>query len=126
MRTTPKESEIQKACIDWLNTIPGVKVWRQNTGAFAMPATERHQRRFLRFSQKGAADISGIGPEGVRIEIEVKRQGNKPTPAQWEWLEMIDAGGGIAFCADSLRDCCLALMLAFDKKRWPWNKNWEI
>ena len=99
-RITP-EGSVKKVCMDWLALQPDVWVWRQNTGAVAMPGASRS--RFIRFGVPGAADITGVHkPTGRRIEIEVKAPGKKPTEDQAEFLERMLEHGAIAFYADSL------------------------
>ncbi len=97
------EADIQKACIDWLNLQPGTRVWRQNTGGVAREY--KGKKRFVRFGQKGQADITGIGPGGVRIECEVKANGGKLSEAQGEWLNEMLRRGAIAFVVNSLDEC---------------------
>lgn len=120
----PSESEIQKACLDWLNTIPGVKVWRQNTGAVV--SEYKGKKRFMRFGQKGQADITGLTNSGVRIEIEIKRGGEKPTDAQLDWLRTMWSYGAITFWTDSIERCVEQTRDAFIFRGWQWNKNWEL
>lgn len=120
---SPKESDIQKACIDWLNTIPGVKVWRQNTGA--QVSEYKGKKRFMRFGQKGQADITGIAL-GVRVEIEVKRPGQKPSDDQRDWLRIIGMHFGISFWTDSIERCVTETREAFLLRDWEWRKNWEL
>ncbi len=102
MKIIPLERDILKTCLEWLNYQPGVRVWRQNTGSFKL---EGAKARFFRAGSAGMADISGIGPEGRRIEIEVKRPGKVPTELQQDWLDEIIIRGGIAFWCDSPESC---------------------
>ena len=69
---------------------------RQNTGAV------RLGKRFVRFGTPGRADISGVWPDGRRLEIEVKRPGNKPTQAQLDFLLLMQEQGAIAFWVDDV------------------------
>lgn len=119
----PSESEIQKACIDWLNTIPGVKVWRQNTGG--MSGEHNGKKWYMKFGQKGQADITGIC-NGIRVEIEVKRPGEKPTDDQRDWLRIIGMHFGIAFWTDSIERCVTEMREWYTLKGWEWNKEWEV
>ena len=107
----PLEAEILAVCLQWLNYQPGVRCWRQNTGAFK--GEYKGKRRFVRYGVTGQSDISGIMlPSGRRIEIEVKRPGNKPTEDQKAWMAMIREHGGIAFWCDSL-DRCMELFARY-------------
>lgn len=60
------------------------------------------RKRFVRFGEKGAADIIGILPGGRFLAIEVKRQGEPLRPEQFDWLLRISASGGCAFMVDDL------------------------
>lgn len=94
-----KEKDIQKAILDYLALFPKkVKVWRQNTGALKI------DNRFVRFGQKGAADITGILYGGRRLEIEVKAPGKYPSPAQRAFGADIIKFGGVYFVARDVDD----------------------
>lgn len=123
-KPVPTEKEIQAACLEWLNTIPGVRCWRQNTGGF--PGEYKGKRRFTRFGQKGQSDISGVGPFGVRVEIEIKRPGKLPSDIQGYWLTSMQESGAVAFWADSLDTCVEQLRYEFIKRGWEWWKRWEV
>lgn len=69
------------------------KVWKQQTGATMIG------QRFIRFGIKGAADITGILPGGVRLEIEIKTGLARQSPHQKEYQLMIESFGGIYLVA---------------------------
>jgi hypothetical protein len=71
-----------------------VRVWRQNVIAAVTP-----DGRLVRSSTRGLADISGIGPGGVRIEIECKAKGDRIRPEQQSFADMIRRHGGIHLIA---------------------------
>ena len=73
--------------------IPGARAWRRNVGG-AMTATG-----FVRFGIPGEADITGIAPNGKRIEIEVKAAGDRLRPEQERFLAMVNEAGGIGIVA---------------------------
>lgn len=124
------EKNVQAACLDWLNTVPGVKAWRQNTGVFMASYTNKRtgiqKTRRVKFGEKGQGDIGGIAPFGIRIEIEVKRPGEQPSFDQTAWMGFIRDHGGIAFWCDSLRSCVEQMRYEFARREWYWNKNWEV
>lgn len=125
MKVATPEKAIQRAIIDWLNTIPAIKCWRQNTGA--VTAKYKGRTRFVRYGQPGQSDIGGIiSPHGVMLQIEVKRPGNKPTDDQYEWLEMVRRAAGIAFWSDSLESCAAQLRVQFLSRGWPWSASWDV
>jgi hypothetical protein len=123
--TTIPESEVLALCLDWLNTIPLISCWRNNVVAVAKEATETSKRRFIRAGQKGQADITGVGPAGIRIEIEVKRKGKVPSDDQKDWLGRMQRHGGLAFYADSIEMCVEKMREEWKKRNWPWQTHWE-
>lgn len=96
------EKNIHKAIILHLNRIPTTKVWKRHAGPF----------------EKGRADITG-SCFGIRIEIEVKRHGNKMTPKQEAWINAADSLMCIAGCAESVEDAVEILYRYFS----AWSKK---
>ena len=99
---TISEHDIQKLILEWLQ-LNGFYAWRQNVGA--APYTYKGKTRFIRYGQKGAADILGISIDktgGRLLAVECKVPGKSPTPDQQAFLDAINDQGGIAFCAHSL------------------------
>lgn len=80
------------------------RVWRQNSGVFRAPRSERR----IRSVPKGAADISGIGPGGRRLELETKVK-HKQSPEQLAWEKMITRYGGVYRIVKSLEDAHAAV-----------------
>ena len=119
------ETQITIGCLDWLNTVPGVRCWRQNTGGVEYVSAEG-KKRHVAFGEPGQADITGVGPNGVRIEIEVKRPGEVPTELQIEWQVLMFRLKAIAFWCDSLDDCMDGLKHAFRSRDWRWDPKWEV
>jgi hypothetical protein len=87
----------------------GIDASRQNTGA----ATNA-SGRLVMFGQAGNSDISGILPDGRRLDIEVKREGFQPNKLrgekrehferQLERLRKTNAAGGIGFWTDDAEE----------------------
>lgn len=128
-RTNGPEKDIQRACLDWLNTIPGVSLWRQNRGAKLNIYRRKdgsEGRSYVKFGEPGATDTTGIGPGGVRIEVEIKRPGKSPTLEQLAYQQMIRDRGGISFWCDSLNSCQQQLRYEFEQRGWQWRSNWEV
>lgn len=103
------ESEVQTSIMDWLS-LNQIFHWRQNTGFFkgeyktskkGIYGGEVHNR-VIRFGHPGTSDILGLLPNGRFLAIEVKRPGGKPTEAQLEFIDNINANGGLAFVSDNL------------------------
>jgi hypothetical protein len=80
----------------------------------------------IRFGENGQGDITGIGPGGVRMEIEAKRPGEYPSLDQQTWMQFINDHGGIAFWFDSLYDCVTKMRAAFLARGLEWRKSWEV
>lgn len=98
------EAAIQKAILEMAELMPGIKVWRQNTGA-ARYVDKRGKPRFVRFGMPGSADLTGLVlPSGRRIEIEVKAPGGKLTQAQEAFGLGIEKAGGIYWVVRSVDD----------------------
>jgi hypothetical protein len=103
-RTEPSEAEILKAIMALLKRHPKVaKVWRQNSGVAQYQYGSKTS--YVRFnSAKGMSDILGILKTGRTLAIEVKNRTRKVDPHQQQFLDDINAGGGLAFVARSVDD----------------------
>lgn len=109
------ERDIQRACMDYLNTLHGVRVWRANVGGRSWVDKTGHNR-VMKFGERGQSDLTGVGPGGVRIEIEIKRPGLLPSPEQAEWLREMDHFGAVAFWCDSFESCQAKFAMALSGK----------
>ena len=111
----PLEREIQAKIRLALGSRPDVRLWRQGVG---MARTE--SGTVMRFGEPGQADLSGIvAPWGIRLEVEVKRPGEKPTDAQARWGRMIERFGGIYIVARSAEDAVAQLTAAIQERGPP-------
>jgi hypothetical protein len=112
MRLSNKETDLVRACLDWL-ALHRIKAWRMNNTGIFDPVKKIH-RRF--HGLRGVSDILGILPQTVRLAeggeeifgnflaIEVKKLGEKARPEQEAFLQDIRRAGGIALCVHSLRE----------------------
>ncbi len=117
------ESEVLKACMDYLPYI-GHSVWfRRN-----VVAGSRHGH-FVRSGPNGHLDIWGIW-HGVHCEIECKKPGwvfgkekdpkkRKREEDQTEWADEVRQLGGIAFFVTSLDELLAGLNLVKSERGWP-------
>lgn len=79
------------------------ELWRQNNTAI-------HGRKFI--GKRGIADITGYSTlTGQRIEIEVKKKGDKLSDEQAEFLIHVAKCGGISYIAMHDSECQLQLTL---------------
>lgn len=116
MRLMNKESNLVRACLDWL-ALNRVMAWRtNNTGVFD-PVKKVH-RSF--HGRKGVADILGLLPTtvyvaeatvtlGTFLAVEVKRPGQRPRQDQAAFLDEIRARGGVGLCVHSLTELEIGL-----------------
>jgi hypothetical protein len=92
----PTETQLVKAILTYLKA-SGITAWRVNG-----VARVGRGGRPIRSGPRGQADITGLLPDGRRLDIEVKLPGNQPTPEQWAFLLQMQRSGGVAFWVDSL------------------------
>lgn len=126
MRTNAnlREKDVQKVILDWVNTLPDVKVWRRNVGAFG--GEYKGKKRFIRFGQRGQADLEGIAPGGIHIEIETKRPKNSETTfEQRVWIDDLVRHGAIAFFASNLDQCVEMMRIHYQRRGMVWDWRWE-
>lgn len=88
-----------------------VRVWRANVVAGKI------DNRFIRAGVPGQADISGIGPRGVRIEIEVKAGSDRLSEKQRAFRDMILRLGGIWVEARSVDQALRDLEYQINRRR---------
>ena len=102
IRAVPKESEVQKAILEWL-AWKHVFFYRNNSGAFVLPETPTTKRRFFKAGAVGSPDIVCV-IKGRYVGIECKRVGGKQSPAQAEFQRQLEAAGGVYVLAFSIDD----------------------
>jgi hypothetical protein len=93
-----KEKAIQNDIFRAFGTLPGLRLWRANVGV------ARVGTRVIRFGIPGQADLTGILPDGRRLEIEVKSSTGRQTPKQVAFQNMIERFNGIYILARSTND----------------------
>jgi len=90
------EAAFLRALLIDLNSLDGVRAWRQSSGVLRT----LDGQRMAQVGLPGMADISGlarIGALGVRLEIECKAEGGKLRDAQVNWKTMVESLGGLYF-----------------------------
>ena len=95
-----RERRIQNEILRTFGTLPSLRLWRANVGA------ARIGNRLIRFGIPGQADLTGILSDGRRLEIEVKSERGRQTPAQAAFGRTIERFNGIyllARCTDDVR-----------------------
>lgn len=102
-----------------MQRVPNIRVFRQNVAKLP-----DRTGRWIQFGVPGMADIGGIaGPEGWRVEIEMKpterkaHQSKKTVERQRRWRAMIDGLGGIYILARGENDAVDQLIAALEERR---------
>ena len=98
--------------------IPRVRLFRQNCGGLF----DRNGRHVKYGPAPGCADITGIAWPGIRIEIEMKKEGRhhndkKVIARQQKWGRMIEKHGGIYILADTPEDAKAQLIARLADRR---------
>jgi hypothetical protein len=99
------EKDIQKQILTLLRKHPKVQwVARFNSGTF-----QNGDRFISSNSQSGMSDILGMLKGGQLFAIECKTRTGRIMPHQQDFLDLITAGGGVAFVARSVEDVTIRL-----------------
>lgn len=94
--TTP-ENAVKNAILQFL-TMNRIYNFRQNVG------TMKVNGRPIKFGHAGQSDILGMLPGGRFLAVECKSSTGRPSPAQVDFLAMINDQGGVGILAYSLDD----------------------
>ena len=95
----PSEAQLLQKILFSLGRLKEIRVWRQNSGKLP-----NANGRMVQFGTPGAADITGILPDGRRLEIEVKTMTGKQSVQQKRYQDMIQRFGGVYILARSVED----------------------
>ena len=102
------EADVTRACLDVFKMF-GLDMQRQNTGGAYYPDGNGGQR-YVQFGEVGNCDWTGMHPrDGRRIDVEIKRPGERPTPDQLARMLSINAKGGVALWVWDARQLLHAL-----------------
>jgi hypothetical protein len=94
-----RETDVVRAVLTYLRVVRRWPAWRNNSGAV------RLGKRFIRFGEVGSADVLAvIPPAGRLLAVEAKAGGNRTTPAQAAWLQLVTDAGGLALVVRSVDD----------------------
>ncbi len=94
------ESAVVSACLVALSAQPGVRVFRNNTGAIKM------DHRMVRFGLAGSADILGIiAPHGRVLAVECKSATGRQSKQQSIFQRVIERHGGLYILCKSSDEC---------------------
>lgn len=80
----------------------GFVAWRQNTGVAKYKGPTGKLRR-VAYGFTGLSDVGAVhAPSGRYLAVETKIPGKEPTTEQQEFLDEVNASGGIGICVHSL------------------------
>lgn len=99
MSDTVSERTAQHEILRQFGTRRDMRLWRANCGAAKIKG------RVVRFGVPGQADLTGILPNGVRLEVETKSTNGRQSPEQRAYQAMIEKFGGVyvlARCVDDV------------------------
>lgn len=92
------ERQIQNEILRTFATRNDMRIWRANVGA------AKYKGRLVMFGVPGQADLTGILPGGIRLEIEVKSPEGRQTKEQKAYQSIIERFGGCYILARSIGD----------------------
>jgi hypothetical protein len=93
------EQTIQRAILEYLNW-KHIFCWKNNTAGIYVKA----RNTYIPSHAPGVSDILGILPSGRFLAIEVKSPTGRVSPHQQQFIERINAAGGLAFVARSVEE----------------------
>jgi hypothetical protein len=110
------KSPLEKTIMDniqlKLGARPDVRLWRNNVGAY-----KDERGHLVRYGRPGSADLTGLVlPDGVRLEVEVKRPGGKLSEDQQKFAAMTMRFGGIYILATSVEQAEVSLNQALAER----------
>ena len=85
-----------------------VVLWRNNV-LKAMVQGRNGKPRMMQAGMEGQADLSGIMPDGRRLEVETKTPRDKMSDKQIAFRRMIMSRGGVYIIARDLETCMAEL-----------------
>ena len=98
------ETALSRAIREAIAYLPGVLVWRNNTGKL-----QDRNGRWVTFGiGVGSADLIGL-VDGRFFALEVKLPGQEPTKEQTAWHEVVRAHGGFVRVVRGVEEAVLAV-----------------
>jgi len=92
-----REAPVLHDCLAWLHA-HGVFTWRQNTGTVWLG------ERPIFYGYPGSGDITGILPDGRRLEIECKSPTGNQSEKQKKFQRHIEANHGVYLLVSSVTE----------------------
>lgn len=82
--------------LEFQKTFPAARIWQNPTGT----AMSMDLKRVIKYGFVGSADITGIMPDGKRVEIEIKVGKDRQRESQKIFEKVIKDCNGIYFVVD--------------------------
>jgi len=92
-----REAPVLHACLKWLHA-HGIFAWRNNSGTLWTDGQP------ISFGYPGSADITGILPDGRRLEVETKSSTGKQSAKQKHFQAQIEKNHGVYLLVRSKQD----------------------
>jgi len=102
-----KESELQKAILEYLKFSAELIYWRQNLGGVMRQS--KGKLIFAKNPMKGFPDICGITSSGKFWGIEVKSEKGKCSDEQNAWHNALELSGAMIFVVRSMKEAIEAI-----------------
>lgn len=98
-----REAPVLRACLRWLHK-QGIFAYRQNSG------TAWINGQPVSFGYSGAADITGILPDGRRLEVECKSATGRQSEKQKKFQEAIERNNGVYLLVRSEKELICGIL----------------
>ena len=82
--------------LEFQKLFPGARIWNNETGV----ARSMDGARIVKYGFVGSADLTGIMPDGIRVEIEIKVKKDRQRESQAIFEKVIRQCNGIYFIVD--------------------------
>ena len=103
------ERDVQQDILRVFGTRADMRLWRANVGVGSYRDPRTGKMRKVRFGVVGQADLSGILPGGIRLEIETKSADGTQSAEQCAFQRMIERFRGVYVLARSVQDVWAAI-----------------
>lgn len=97
------EKDIERAILDLLATVPGLKCWKANVTGIYDPTKKIFRKPVGPHSANGCPDIIGVY-KGRMLALEVKTKTGTVKPHQEQFIRELRQCGAIAYVVRSLDD----------------------
>jgi hypothetical protein len=97
------EHPLQKAALEALNRLPGVRAYRNNTGAIKKGGRWIAYGLRAFHGETGGADLI-VCVAGMFVAIELKDTDGVPSKEQYAWGEALERAGGIWIWSTNLQE----------------------